>query len=136
MREVARIRLGGVEHMLRPTWEAYADIEARTNFSIRSLWIRIAKGEATLRELAVIVAAGLKASDESGRTVSETKAMQLLFEDGPWEDETLAPISEYLELLGWTPEQRKKIMAAVKELEQATQITSANSSPSVPPSTD
>lgn len=136
MREVVTLRLGGVDQVLSPTWGAYADIEARTGKSIRQLWIALLTSSLELRHMAVIVCAGMRASD-GGRNISEERTMQLIFESGVWwdlEDGIGPAIIAYLEALGWTPEQRGKIAAERERMEQET--PSAGYSPSAQPATD
>lgn len=137
MRESVTIMLGGSSYELRPTWSAYADIEARTGKSIRNLWISIASGDIKLIELGIIVAAGIKAADPS-KNVGEQQAMRSIYEAGTWwdqEDGVSTTILKYLESLGWTPEQLEKIKAEV-EAETRAKASSAKSSPSARPSTD
>lgn len=137
MRESVNIMLGGSSYELRPTWSAYADIEARTGKSLRSLWVGIASGDVKLIELGIIVAAGIKAADPS-INVGEQQAMRSIYESGTWwdqEDGISTKIMKYLEVLGWTPEQLEKIKAEV-EAEQKAKASSVRSSPSAQPSTD
>lgn len=112
MREAVKIALGGTEFSLRPTWSAYGEIESRCG-PLNTLWRNLSIGNVTLQHMTVIVAAGIKAAGGSpdGRPVSEDAVSKRLFEQGPWSDEVRVPILEYIEALGWTPEQRKKIQA-------------------------
>lgn len=137
MRESLEIMLGGVPYQLRPTWAAYAEIESRTGKSIRQLWVGIASGEVKLSELAAIVVAGMKAASDGSQNIGEQKVMQAVYEAGTWWDQEggiAIRIAEYLEILGWTPEQREKIKAEIDKMNQRA-VPSAESSPSAPPST-
>lgn len=121
MRESIDILLNGAAYQLRPTWGAYAEIESRTGRSIRELWIAIANGSIKLSEMAAILVAGMKASDP-GMNIGEHKAMQALYESGTWwdqDDGAAIKVAEYLESLGWTPEQRKKIQAEIEKTNKA-----------------
>lgn len=137
MRESIEIMLGGVPYQLRPTWAAYAEIESRTGRSIRSLWVSIASGDVKLAELSAIVVAGMKASDSS-MNIGEQATMRAVFDEGVWwdqEDGVALKVVEYLEVLGWTPEQREKIAAEIDKMNERAE-PSAESSPSAQPSTD
>lgn len=115
MRETVEIILGGATYSLRPTWTAYAEIEARTGSSIRSLWYRFATGDIKLSEMSAVLLAGMKAFDAE-RNIGEQAVTRAIFDAGPWwdqEDGISSRLVEYLEALGWTPEQREKIKAEV-----------------------
>lgn len=137
MRESVEIFLSGVPYQLRPTWSAYAEIESRTGRSIRALWMAIASGDAKLTELTAIVVAGMKAAD-STMNIGEQAAMRAIYESGVWwdqDDGVSLKIVEYLEALGWTPEQREKIVAEIESMNKRVG-PSAGSTPSAPQSTD
>lgn len=126
MREVVEVQLGGAVYSLLPTWGAYAEIESRTGSSIRSLWYRFATGDVKLTEMAVILTAGMKAQDP-GANIGEQAALRAIFEAGPWwdqDDGLLRKLIDYLEALGWTPEQRGKIEAELQK-EMASRAASA-----------
>lgn len=113
MRESVQVNLGGAVYQLLPTWGAYAEIESRTGSSIRALWYKFATGDVKLSEMTTILVAGMKASDPN-MNISENAAMRSIFEAGPWwdqEDGVNVKLIQYLEALGWTPEQREKIEA-------------------------
>ena len=117
MRDTVSIMFGGAVYQLRPTWQAYAEIESRTGKSLRALWISIASGDVKLMELATVVMAGMKAADPN-MNLSESATMRALFDAGVWwdQDEGIAlKVAEYLEMLGWTPEQREKIKAEIEK---------------------
>lgn len=121
MREFVEVQLGGATYTLLPTWGAYAEIESRTGHSIRSLWFRFATGDVKLSEMATILVAGMKANG-TDINVGENKAMEAIFEAGPWWDQAdgiNSRLIEYLEKLGWTPEQREKIQAEVEQASEA-----------------
>lgn len=87
--------------------------------------------------MAIIVVAGMKASSSAGN-ISEDAAMRALFDEGVWwdmEDGVGLAVLQYLEALGWTPEQRVKIEAERKRLEAET-ARSADYSPTAPLPTD
>lgn len=54
------LQLGGETLTLRPTFTALAEIESQTNASLIALARKLANGEARLRELELIIAAGLR----------------------------------------------------------------------------
>lgn len=126
MREVVKIDLGGVEYSLRPTWSAYGEIESRCG-PLNTLWRNLSMANVSLQEMAIVVATGIKAAGGSpdGRAVSEAAVSKRLFEQGPWSEEVRVPILEYLESLGWTPEQRKKIQAEMESRQEGTKGHSA-----------
>lgn len=135
MRDSVEIMLGGAMYSLRPTWGAYAEIEARTGLSLRALWFKFSTGDIKLSEMSAIIVAGMKAN-AGEMNISEQAAMRSIFDAGPWwdhEDGLSSKLISYLEALGWTPEQREKIQAEV-EAENQAKTSSAKSSPSVPPS--
>lgn len=122
MRESVTIMLGGEPHALRPTWAAYAEIESRTGRSIRQLWIGVASGDIKLSEMAAVVVAGMKAEDPT-RNIGEQQTMRALYESGTWwdkDDGVAMKVVEYLEALGWTPEQREKIKAEIEKMGKAS----------------
>lgn len=130
MREVVSIVLGGVEHQLRPTWEAYGEIEARCG-PLFQLWQKVGLGGATLQEMAVIVAAGMRAAGSvDGRKIDETSVGRRIYEVGAFSDDVKLPILQFIEALGWTPEQRKKLEAEIFRSLGETSATSDGSSPS------
>lgn len=136
MRDGVDIRLGGVDYSLLPTWQAYSDIEARTGKSLRSLWIALLTSQLELRSMAVIVCAGMRASDAS-RNIGEDAAARAIFDEGTWwdlEDGIGRRILDYLEALGWTPDQRGKIKAEAAKM--ANMAPSADSSPIAQAQTD
>lgn len=117
MRDVVEVQLGGAVYSLRPTWGAYAEIESRTGTSIRALWYRFATGDVKLAEMATILTAGMKAYDPSAN-IGEQAALRAIFDAGPWwdqQDGIGTRLIEYLEALGWSPEQREKIQAEVEK---------------------
>lgn len=117
MRDVIEVQLGGMVYSLRPTWGAYAEIESRTSTSIRALWYRFATGDVKLAEMATILTAGMKAYDPAAN-IGEQAALRAIFEAGPWWDQADGigtRLIEYLEALGWSPEQREKIQAEVEK---------------------
>lgn len=74
--------------------------------------------------MAIVVVAGMRASPSSeGKNITEDAAMRAIFDEGTWwdmEDGVGRAILDYLEALGWTPEQRGKIEAERKRMEAAT----------------
>lgn len=120
MREISKIRLGAAECLLRPTFAAYGDIEARLG-PLRVIYTQVLTGGASLQALAAIVTIGMQQIDQGdGRKVDEQKVAKLIFEAGVWSDDVLIPIGEFLASLGWTPEQKKKIEAEAEKLTKAT----------------
>ena len=135
MRELVKITLGGAEHNLRPTWEAYGEIEARCG-PLNGLWQSVGYGTATLAQMAAIVTIGLRAAGSlDGRKIDEATVSQRLYEAGPWSNEVRVPITEYLESLGWTPDQRKKLQAEADRIAGNPSASSPASSSSPPAST-
>lgn len=119
MREVVKIRLGASECLMRPTYGAYGDIEARLG-PLRQVYANVLTDGATLSALAAIVTIGMKQVDQSeGRELDEQKVAKLIYEAGPWSDEVLVPIGELLASLGWTPEQKGKIEAEAEKIGKA-----------------
>lgn len=120
MREVVRIRLGASECLMRPTYAAYGEIEARLG-ALRQVYTQVLTGTATLSMLACVVTIGMQQVDQGdGRKVEEQKVAKLIYEAGPWSDEVLIPIGEFLAALGWTPDQKKKIEAEADRVKKAT----------------
>lgn len=119
MREVVKIRLGASECLMRPTYAAYGEIEARLG-ALRQVYTQVMTGGATLASLAAIVTIGMKQVDQGdGRQVEEQKVAKLIYEAGPWSDDVLVPIGELLASLGWTPEQKGKIEAEAARIGKA-----------------
>ncbi|REF69649.1 hypothetical protein E3U25_18750 [Paracoccus versutus] len=120
MREIIKIRLGASDCLMRPTFAAYGDIETRLG-PLRPLYTQILTGSGTLAALACIVTVGMRQTDQGdGRQVDEQKVAKMIFEAGPWSDDVIIPIGEYLAALGWTPEQKGKIEAEAERLAKAT----------------
>lgn len=118
MREVIKIKLGGAEHAMRPTFEAYGDIEAQLG-ALRPLYTQVITGSASLSALATIVAIGMRQVERSdGRAVEESTVARRIYDQGVWSDEVIIATSEFLAALGWTPEQRKKIEAEAEKQDQ------------------
>lgn len=115
MREIVSIRLGASDCQMRPNFEAYGEIEARLG-PLRTLYTQVVTGGATLSALAWVVTCGMRQIDQGGRQVDEQKVAKMIFEAGPWHDEVIAPIGDFLAALGWTPEQKAKIEAEVERL--------------------
>lgn len=137
MRELVKITLGGSEHFMRPTWEAYGEIESRCG-PLNALWRSIGFGTATLKDLATVVTVGMRAAGSvDGRKIDETAVSRRIYEAGPWSDEVTGPILEFLESLGWTPEQRKKLAADLEKNKAKTSSAPLDgSSLTQPQSTD
>jgi hypothetical protein len=126
MREVVKIKLGGAQFSLRPTFEAYGEIEAQTGKPLRNLYTGVVYGSATLVELSQIVLIGIQQVDgqdvdqRSGAKFQVDTVAQRLWDNGIFSEDVIGPISDYLAALGWTPAQRKKIAAELDEKEAQT----------------
>lgn len=123
MREVVKIELGGAVKLMRPTFAAYGDIEARTGQPLRTVYTSIVTGSATLQTMADVVMVGMEQVEgqetdpRTGVKISAEAIAERLYENGAWSDEVIGPISDFLAALGWTPDQRKKIAAELAEQE-------------------
>jgi len=120
VRAATTITLAGVEQTLRPCFSCYRDIEQRCGMSLREVYTLCFTGQLQISHAAVIVTLGMKAADMAD--ADEQKVAQLLYDSGMWDDVLIAQISEFVASLGWTPEQRKKILAE-EEKEAATPST-------------
>lgn len=121
MREAVQITFGRQVYLLRPTFAAYGDIEARLG-SLRTVYTTVASGTATLEAMAFVAYVGMnqvdgqKADPKTGIAITEEGVAMGIFENGAWDLEaTIKPLSDFLAALGWTPEQRKKIDAGMDE---------------------
>ena len=76
--EVA-ISLGGRSYLLRPTFAAIAEIEARSGQGLIGLARRLAAGDIRVSDFACIVHAGLRAAGEPARF---EKVGELVLEEG------------------------------------------------------
>lgn len=120
MREVIKVKLGGAEHAMRPTFEAYGEIEAQLG-ALRPLYSQVITGAATLHALSIIVAIGMRQVERSdGRAITEDTVARRIYEQGVWSDEVIFAASEFLAALGWTPEQKKKIEAEAEKQDQTS----------------
>lgn len=125
MREVVHIKLGGAQYLLRPTFEAYGDIEARLGKALRPIYTAVVTGTATLHEMSQIVHVGLLqvdgqgVDDLTGQPISVDAIAKRLYEQGAWSEDVIGPLADFLAALGWTPDQRKKIAAEVDRQEKA-----------------
>lgn len=126
MREATKISLGGAVKMMRPTFEAYGEIETRTGLPLRSVYTAVVTGSATLETMATVVLVGMSQVDgqtqdaRTGQGISVEGVAERLYENGVWSDQVIGPIADFLASLGWTPEQRKKIEAELAEQEGTT----------------
>lgn len=118
MREVVNLTLGRTQIALRPTFEAYGDIESRVGKPLREIYMAVFSGTAKLNEMAMIVHIGAAqiegqlVDERTGVSMSPDGIARALYEQGPWDlDAVIQPIADYIASLGWTPEQRKKIEA-------------------------
>lgn len=111
MREAVRIRLARKEYLLRPTFDAYGEIEARHG-PLRTVYTAVVTGTATLAVMASIVGIGARQVDGQADDWGDDAIAQRLYEAGAWSEEVILPIGEFVAALGWTPEQRKKHEAA------------------------
>lgn len=109
MRETVKITLGGAEHRMRPSFEAFAEIEDRLDTTLPQLYRAHMQGALQCAEMGVIVAAGMNA-DTAGSAKAEDVARRL-FEIGVMADGVRLPIAQYLLALAWTPEDGKKKLA-------------------------
>lgn len=57
------LKLDGVDYVLRPTFEAMAQIENQTGQGVLLLTNKLIAGSARLTDIAIIIAEGIKASD-------------------------------------------------------------------------
>ena len=85
------IELDGKRFVMRPTFQAIAEIEQQTGTGLIALLHRMTDGGLRVSDLAVIVAAGLRAA---GEPASRDKVGSLLLQDGL--EKTLAPASQFL----------------------------------------
>lgn len=85
------IELDGKRFVMRPTFQAIAEIEQQTGTGLIALLHRMTDGSLRVSDLAVIVAAGLRAA---GEPASRDKVGSLLLQDGL--EKTLAPASQFL----------------------------------------
>ena len=113
MRELVGIKLGRTEYFMRPDHQAYGEIEERLG-ALRTVYSQVIVASAPLETLAQIVYVGMKSSgslvdEKSGGTITVEGISERLFDAGPWSEEVISPIVDYLGALGWTPAQRKKI---------------------------
>ena len=126
MRELTKITLGGAEKLMRPTFAAYGDIEARIG-PLRGVYTSVATGTATLEQMAIIVFVGMSQVDDqrrderTGADITIEAIAERIYENGPWSEESIEPVVEYLASLGWTPDQRKKIAADLKAMDETIQ---------------
>ena len=85
------IELDGKRFVMRPTFQAIAEIEQQTGTGLIALLHRMTDGGLRVSDLAVIIAAGLKAA---GEPASRDKVGSLLLQDGL--EKTLEPASHFL----------------------------------------
>jgi len=122
MRGSVKIVLGGKEKSLRPAFDAYDQIEERLG-PLRQVYTSVVTGTATLQAMAHVVYVGMSQIDDqlidarTGTNITEEAIAQRLYDAGPWSDDVIGPISDFVAALGWTPDQRKKIAAEVEKQE-------------------
>lgn len=87
---------------------------------LRQVYASAASGMLTIAQTAQIIKIGVDASEEFSNGFSLENVQKHLFEMGPFSPEVIEPVSNYLASLGWTPEQRKKIAAAIEQQEAET----------------
>ena len=85
------IELDGKRFVMRPTFQAIAEIEQQTGTGLIALLHRMTDGGLRVSDLAIIVAAGLRAA---GEPASREKVGSLLLQDGL--EKTLEPASFFL----------------------------------------
>lgn len=88
------IELGGRSWVLRPTYQAIAEIEAATGKSIMDLARLVASTRYSARELAVMVAGGLRGAGEKGVQVDTVGEM--LVQAGVANPATIKPVADFL----------------------------------------
>ena len=69
------VRLGGEDHVLRPTFQALCEIEAATGEKLVPLVQAFAAGRYGARDLAIVVTAGLRGAGERDAKVETVGAM-------------------------------------------------------------
>ena len=94
------ITLDGKAYVMRPTFEAMAEIEAKIGHGILWLATRASEGDIGITEVAVIIAAGLKAA---GEPATADTVGPIVFRTGLVK--VLVPVGEYLTsaLMGGEP---------------------------------
>jgi len=119
MREVTKIKVGGAEYNLRPTFHAYGDIESSLGKPMRELYHMAGTGMLTLAQTAEIVLIGMRQIEgqtkdrRTGADFTIDGIAQGLWDGGTFSAETINPVVEFIASLSWTPAQRKKIEAEV-----------------------
>lgn len=115
MRRTVVISLGGVKISMAPTLRAMEAIESRIA-PLRVIYGQVMTGQASLEAMAYIIATGMREHAEyRGEKVSEANCAQMIFDAGPFSEDVITPLADFLAELGWTPEQREKIAAEMEK---------------------
>jgi hypothetical protein len=122
-RGLCEIRLGGETFTLVPSWQAYRDIEARTDHTIKELLSCALHERLKLEEAGAIVYSGALAANER---ITDIEAVMMSMHDTRLSDLQLRrSIIKFLLALIYTPEEAtKKFDAEVDQIlmEQAETI--------------
>lgn len=89
------IKLDGKDFILRPTYQAIAEMEASSGLSVVTLTRLIASGRIKMIDLAAVICAGLKAG---GAPATIEKAGELVFKTGVTDDSMMAQVGTFLGL--------------------------------------
>lgn len=132
MRDAVKLRLGGKEHSLLPTFGVVDAFEDR-HYGLLDHLDRLMNGRATIHARAFLILQGLKAGAPEVNWDFAT-VMERLWEQGYWDESVVMTEGEFIERLLYTPEQylAKKEQRAneAKGLEGIFESISADSSES------
>jgi hypothetical protein len=90
-----RIVLDGEARVMRPTFQALAEIEAGTGQKFVPLAVAFGRAQIGVTDLAVIVASGLKAGGMADAKVP--KVGEMLIRAGIWTDAVIVPVKQFFD---------------------------------------
>lgn len=133
MRELVKIKLGGREFSLSPTFEVWDQFEEQTEVGLLQHLESLYKGQALANTRARLVLLGLQAADPE-KTWSLERVKKAMFESGAWHEDLVAKEAELIQKLLYTPEQfeakKRESEEAAKRQQEIERRLAAFSDPS------